>query len=75
MSENIREINNYFIVEQATTSAGSIIMKEDNTGIVISCSIEPELVGKTVIFSTKKAIDEYDGYKFVPLEFIMGVLV
>tara|TARA_R100000388_G_C7224958_1_gene151230 strand:+ start:40 stop:267 length:228 start_codon:yes stop_codon:yes gene_type:complete len=75
MSENIRAMNNYVIVEQATTSAGSIIMKEDNTGIVISCSIEPELVGKTVIFSTKKAIDEYDGYKFVPLEFIMGVLV
>ena len=66
--------NNYVIVEQETQGSGLITMKENNVGRVVSCAIEPELEGKVVIFSTAKAIQEYDGFKFVPHEFIMAVM-
>ncbi len=71
---NIKAKNDYVIVEQEIQTTGSIIMKENNIGRVVACAIEPELVGKTVIFATKKAIEEYDGYKFIPLGFIMAVI-
>mgnify|MGYP003115817003 CR=1 FL=1 len=53
---NIKAMNDFVIVEQATTSAGSIIMKENNTGIVISCSIEPDLVGRQLSFLLRKQL-------------------
>tara|TARA_R100001463_G_scaffold20843_6_gene50618 strand:- start:10142 stop:10360 length:219 start_codon:yes stop_codon:yes gene_type:complete len=70
----MKAMNNFVIVEQEVQSHGSIIMKENNVGKVVSCSIDKELVGKTIIFSTAKAIQEYDEYKFVPYEFVMAVL-
>ena len=70
----MKAMNNYVIIEQEVQKYGSITMKENNVGKVLSCSIDKTLVGKTVIYSTAKAIQEYDDYKFVPYEFIMAIL-
>ena len=50
------------------------MMKENNVGRVLSCLVEPDLEGKVVIFSTERAIQEYDGVKFVPYDKIMAVI-
>jgi len=70
----MKAMNNYVIIEQEVQKYGSITMKENNVGKVLSCAIDETLVGKTVIYSTAKAIQEYDDYKFVPYEFIMAIL-
>jgi hypothetical protein len=67
-------MNNFVIVEQEVQSHGIITMKENNLGKVLSCSCDEELVGKTIIFSMEKTIQEYDGFKFVPYEMVMAVL-
>ena len=66
--------NDYVIVEAEMQGSGKIMMKENNIGRVLSCSIEPDLEGKLVIFSTEKKIQEYDGRKFIPLQYIMAVI-
>ena len=70
----MKAMNNFVIVEQEVQSHGIITMKENNLGKVVDCSCDKELIGKTVIFSTAKSIQEYDGYKFVPHEMIMAVM-
>jgi len=70
----MRAMNNFVIVEQEVQSHGIITMKENNLGKVLSCSCDEELVGKTIIFSMEKTIQEYDGFKFVPYEMVMAVL-
>lgn len=70
----MQAMNDYVIVEQSVQSHGLITMKENNTGKVYSCSCDATLEGKTVIFSTTKTIQEYDGYKFVPYSMIMAVI-
>ena len=70
----MQAMNDYVIVEQSVQNHGLITMKENNIGKVYSCSCDETLEGKTVIFSTAKTIQEYDGYKFVPYSMIMAVI-
>ena len=70
----MRAMNNFVIVEQEVQSSGIITMKENNVGKVVSCVCDKSLLGKTIIFSTAKTIQEYDGYKFVPHEMVMAVM-
>ena len=70
----MKAMNNFVIVEQEVQSHGIITMKENNLGKVLSCACDEELIGKTIIFSMVKTIQEYDGYKFIPYEMVMAVL-
>jgi len=70
----MRAVGDYVIVEQEVSTSGGIMMKENNVGKVVDCQADGSLVGKTVIFSEAKTIQEYDGYKFVPLSQIMAVI-
>ena len=70
----MKAVGNYVIVEQKETTSGIITMKENNIGKVIDCQCDPSLRGKTIIFSLAKNIQEYDGYKFVPIEQVMAIL-
>jgi hypothetical protein len=70
----MKAMNDFVIVEQEIQMTGSIMMKENNVGKVVSCACDEDLIGKTIIYSTAKAIQEYDGYKFVPYEFVMAIL-
>tara|TARA_Y100000114_G_C11644408_1_gene270913 strand:- start:431 stop:646 length:216 start_codon:yes stop_codon:yes gene_type:complete len=70
----MKAMNNFVIVEQEVQSHGIITMKENNLGKVLSCACDKELIGKTIIFSMAKTIQEYDGFKFVPYEMVMAVL-
>ena len=70
----MKAMNNFVIVEQEVQSHGIITMKENNLGKVLSCACDEELIGKTIIFSMAKTIQEYDGYKFIPYEMVMAVL-
>ena len=67
-------MNDYVIVEQEVQSHGIITMKEHNVGKVISSICDKDLVGKTIIFSTAKTVQEYDGYRFVPYAQVMAVM-
>lgn len=69
----MRAVGDYVIVEQEVSNTGSIMVKENNIGKVIDCQVDKSLVGKTVIFSEAKTIQEYNGYKFVPISQIMAV--
>jgi len=69
----MRAVGDYVIVEQEVSNTGSIMVKENNIGKVIDCQVDKSLIGKTVIFSEAKTIQEYDGYKFVPITQIMAV--
>lgn len=70
----MKAMNNFVIVEQEVQSHGIITMKENNLGKVLSCSCDESLVGKTIIFSVTKSIQEYDGFKFIPYEMVMAVM-
>lgn len=70
----MKAMNNFVIVEQEVQSHGIITMKENNLGKVLSCACDENLVGKTIIFSMAKAIQEYDGLKFIPYEMVMAVM-
>tara|TARA_X000001382_G_C3058636_1_gene143544 strand:- start:209 stop:424 length:216 start_codon:yes stop_codon:yes gene_type:complete len=70
----MRAVGDYVIVEQEVSTSGGIMMKENNVGKVVDCQADRSLVGKTVIFTEAKTIQEYDGYKFVPLSQIMAVI-
>jgi hypothetical protein len=70
----MKAMNDYVIVEQEVQSHGVITMKENNLGKVLSCACDQELVGKTIIFSTAKTIQEYDGYRFIPYAQVMAVM-
>ena len=70
----MRAVGDYVIVEQEVSTSGGIMMKENNVGKVVDCQADRSIVGKTVIFSEAKTIQEYDGYKFVPLSQIMAVI-
>jgi|8_EtaG_2_1085327.scaffolds.fasta_scaffold19044_2 hypothetical protein len=70
----MKAMNDYVIVEQQIQQFSSIVMKENNMGVVISCLCDRSLVGKTIIFSNEKRIQEYDGYKFVPYDKVMAVI-
>ncbi|BCV03194.1 MAG: hypothetical protein CM15mV62_650 [uncultured marine virus] len=74
MVKKMKAKNDYVIIEPEIQGSGKIMMKENNVGRVLSCLIEPDLEGKVVIFSTEKAIQEYDGVKFVPYDKIMAVI-
>jgi|TARA_R100000030_G_scaffold32137_1_gene23725 hypothetical protein len=69
----MKAVGDYVIVEQEVSNTGSIMIKENNIGKVIDCQVDKSLIGKTVIFSEAKTIQEYDGYKFVPISQIMAV--
>ena len=69
----MKAVGDYVIVEQEVSNTGSIMIKEKNIGKVIDCQADKSLIGKTVIFSEAKTIQEYDGYKFVPISQIMAV--
>ena len=70
----VKAVGDYVIVEQKVSSSSGIMMKENNVGKVIDCQVDKSLIGKTVIFSEAKTIQEYDGYKFVPISQIMAVM-
>jgi|TARA_Y100001937_G_scaffold128328_1_gene204038 hypothetical protein len=70
----MKAVGEYVIVEQEVSSASRIMIKENNVGKVIDCQIDKSLIGKTVIFSEAKTIQEYDGYKFVPIAQVMAVI-
>ena len=70
----MKAMNDFVIVEQEVQSHGIITMKENNVCRVISCVCDEELIGKTIIFSTAKTIQEYDGYRFVPYAQVMAVM-
>ena len=70
----MKAVGDYVIVEQEVSSASRIMIKENNVGKVIDCQIDKSLIGKTVIFSEAKTIQEYDGYKFVPIAQVMAVI-
>jgi hypothetical protein len=70
----MKAVGNYVIVEQKVSNTGSIMVKENNIGKVIDCQCDKTLKGKTIIFSEAKTIQEYDGYKFVPIEQVMAIL-
>ena len=70
----MKAVGEYVIVEQEVSSASRIMIKENNVGKVIDCQIDKSLLGKTVIFSEAKTIQEYDGYKFVPIAQVMAVI-
>lgn len=69
----MKAVGDYVIVEQEVSNTGSIMVKENNIGKVIDCQVDKSLIGKTVIFSEAKTIQEYNGYKFVPISQIMAV--
>ena len=70
----MKAVGEYVIVEQEVSSASRIMIKDNNVGKVIDCQIDKSLIGKTVIFSEAKTIQEYDGYKFVPIAQVMAVI-
>ena len=70
----MKAVGEYVIVEQEVSSASRIMIKENNVGKVVDCQIDKSLIGKTVIFSEAKTIQEYDGYKFVPIAQVMAVI-
>ena len=49
----MKAMNNYVIIEQEVQKYGSITMKENNVGKVLSCAIDETLVGKTVILQIR----------------------
>ena len=71
----VKAVGDYVIVKQEVSSSSGIMMKENNIGKVIDCQVDRSLVGKTVIFSEAKTIQEYDGYKFVPIAQVMAVMI
>jgi hypothetical protein len=70
----MKAMNDFVILETAVQGSGIITMKENNVGKVVSCSLDESLVGKVVIFSLARTVQEYDGYKFVPHELVMAIL-
>ena len=70
----MKAVGDYVIVEQEVASSGGIMMKENNIGKVVDCKVDASSIGKTVIFSEARTIQEYDGYKFVPIAQVMAVM-
>lgn len=70
----MKAVGDYVIVEQEISTSGGIMMKENNIGKVIDCQVDESIIGKTVIFSEARTIQDYDGYKFVPISQIMAVI-
>jgi len=71
----MKAIGNYIIVQQYEERVNGILVKENNVGIVVDGANENEsLVGKKVIFSTMKPIEEYGEYKFIHKDYVLAVI-
>tara|TARA_R100001129_G_C5276565_1_gene235608 strand:- start:926 stop:1141 length:216 start_codon:yes stop_codon:yes gene_type:complete len=70
----MKAVGDYVIVKQLVNDYGAIVIKENNVGKVIDCKCDESLIGKTVVFSEMHEIQEYDGFKFVPISQVMAVM-
>ena len=71
----MKAIGNYIIVQQYEERVNDILVKENNVGIVVDGANEHgSLVGKKVIFSTMKPIEEYGEYKFIHKDYVLAVI-
>jgi len=62
------------IVSEEDTTASGIKMKHDNIGLVLSCSQDPSLDGRKVIYNNDTIYKKEGKYIFVPFDNIFAVL-
>ena len=70
----MKAVGDYVIVKQLVNDYGAIVIKENNVGVVVDCKCDESIIGKTIIFSEMRDIQEYDGFKFIPISQVMAVI-
>jgi len=71
----MQAVGDYVIIEiQQTKSASGIISMHRNEGICKSCSKDPSIEGKKVLFASKDKYDEHDGFLFIPYNRVLAVI-
>ena len=56
----MKAVGDYVDSRKEVASSGGIMMKENNIEKVVDCKVDASLIGKTVIFSEARTIQEYD---------------
>jgi len=71
----MKAVGNYVLVRLETTqSKGGIITSHGNVGKCISCSCEPSIVGKNVMFNGRHTFENDGDILFVPFEHVFCVV-
>jgi|TARA_R100000149_G_C5879759_1_gene144413 pyocin large subunit-like protein len=63
----------YSVVMQDEDTVGQIIVKENNVGIVVD-SMNKDIIGKRIVFSLLKPIEDLGEFKFIHDDWILAVL-
>ena len=70
----MRAVGDYVIVKQVTSVSSGIMVKENNVGKVIDCQCDKSIVGKKVLLDSSHIYEEYDGFMFVHIKNVMGII-
>ena len=63
----------YSVVMQDEDTVGQIIVKENNVGVVVD-SMNEDIIGKRIVFSLMKPIEDLGEFKFIHDDWILAVL-
>jgi hypothetical protein len=66
--------DNAVIIPSTTTLVGGLQVKGDGEGKVISCPSNPEIEGKTILFSERIEYVEYEKYLIIKCHSILAVI-